>query len=86
MSLPQTPRKDVRGSAGLGVNAGGIGGGNSGEEEVPGSQAEALAEAAVAAHNPFPGGEVSWRLLQLLLRVVLEAGGGVGRVVFLLLV
>lgn len=48
VSLPQAPRKDtpvVGGSAAV-------------EAEALGSQAEVLAAAVVAAHNPFPGAEV----------------------------
>lgn len=51
VSLPQAPRKDA-GGPGWGRKAA------VNEEDPPGSQAEILAAAAVAAHNPFPGGEV----------------------------
>ncbi|CAB1117116.1 unnamed protein product [Ectocarpus sp. CCAP 1310/34] len=69
VSLPQAPRKDATATA-----AAWGGGGRKGRaaaaaaaaataaaeaaEEVPCSQAEVLAAAAVAAHNPFPGGEM----------------------------
>lgn len=70
MSLPQAPRKDATATAAAWGRDGGSGRAASAaaaaaataaeaSEEVPCSQAEVLAAAAVAAHNPFPGGEVS---------------------------
>ena len=56
MSLPQAPRKEA-------ATAGKVAAQRTLEEEVPASQAEVLAAAAVAAHNPFPGGEVRIFLL-----------------------
>ena len=51
VSLPQAPRKET-------AAAGMVSSRRTSEEDVPASQAEVLAAAAVAAHNPFPGGEV----------------------------
>lgn len=56
VSLPQAPRKDASASGSAWSGKGGAAAG--GSEEVPCSQAEVLAAATVAAHNPFPGGEV----------------------------
>lgn len=63
MSLPQAPRKDATAPANAwGGGAGKRGVGAAAMEEVPCSQAEVLAAAAVAAHNPFPVGEVGWHV------------------------
>lgn len=57
VSLPQAPRKDPAWVLGAGHAATR----ENAEAEIMGSQAEVVAAAAVAAHNPFPGGEVRYQ-------------------------